>query len=341
MLAKPTLGFAVVDTSWHLVSHLFADKVGGKLAWLALRYLPSPNQLKCLICSNPMCFLLQIYSPLSGNSDCFHRMLFLFICRNGECHNQPDYAAFCVFRSQLSRQNSYYSFEPPKNEFPNRETLNSMIKADCFPWAGKYSSICPICGCKADKTCSKRKMAFYYSKVHQNLDWKRHKLECGLEYQRTMLLFKKNSFLLHEYRLRSKSERKNFASGNDNPPEKEEESDTEALESKHSNDTEVTDLESIAKKVSKEEARFRMFKEAMKSAPDQVIRFQRDGKPIWLSDNPVEVKNCEVCGAERVFEFQVTPQLLCHLKLDTIGELNPDFGSLYIFTCSNSCELPR
>ncbi|TNN05967.1 Programmed cell death protein [Schistosoma japonicum] len=106
-------------------------------------------------------------------------------------------------------------------------------------------------------------------------------------------------------------------------------------------DTEVTDLESIAKKVSKEEARFRMFKEAMKSAPDQVIRFQRDGKPIWLSDNPVEVKNCEVCGAERVFEFQVTPQLLCHLKLDTIGELNPDFGSLYIFTCSNSCELPR
>lgn len=38
-------------------------------------------------------------------------------------------------------------------------------------------------------------------------------------------------------------------------------------------DSEVKALEFIAKKETKEEARFRMFREAMKSAPDQVITY--------------------------------------------------------------------
>ncbi|CAH8585421.1 unnamed protein product [Schistosoma turkestanicum] len=332
------LGFAVEGASWHLVPHLFPDKVGGRPAWLALQHLPSPDELKCPVCLNPTCFLLQIYSPLSEKPDCFHRMLFLFMCRNSECHYKSDRAPFHVFRSQLSRQNGYYSFEPPEDEFPSREIVNSMIKANRFPWAGKYSSICPICGCKADKTCSKCKSTFYCSKMHQVLDWKRHKLECGSKCHDDMLLFEKNSFLLPEYRLCSEPA-DNFTSDDDNNSA--EESDTETSESGLLNDSEFEALESIAKKETKEEARFRVFKEAMKPAPDQVVRFHRGGKPIWLSNDPVEVEKCEVCGAERIFEFQVTPQILCHLQLDKVGELNPDFGSLYIFTCSNSCELPR
>ncbi|CAH8618316.1 unnamed protein product [Schistosoma mattheei] len=333
------LGFAVEGAPWHLVSHLFPDKVGGRPAWLALQHLPSPSELKCPVCLNPMCFLLQIYSPLSEKPDCFHRMLFLFMCRNSECHYKPDHVPFYVFRSQLSRQNCYYSFEPPENEFPSREMLNSMIKANSIPWAGKYSSICPICGCKADKTCSKCKITSYCSKMHQVLDWKRHKLECGSKCHDFMLLFEQNSFLLPEYRLCSEPA-DNFSS-NDESTSEEVETDTETVDLGLPNDSEVKALEFIAKKETKEEARFRMFREAMKSAPDQVVRFHRGGKPIWLSDDPVEVEKCEVCGSERVFEFQVTPQILYHLKLDNVGELNPDFGSLYVFTCSNSCELPR
>ncbi|CAH8639258.1 unnamed protein product [Heterobilharzia americana] len=315
------------------------DKIGGRPAWLALRNLPSPNELICPLCSNPMCFVLQIYSPLSEKSDCFHRMLFLFMCRNGKCHHQADSTPFCVFRSQLPRDNCYYSFEPPKNESPQWETLKSMFEKNSLPWAGKYSSLCPTCGCKANKTCSKCKTVCYCSKVHQVLDWKRHKSECGSKCESRCdamkLLFERNTFLLPEYRLCSEP------ADDRSDDDVNEESDSEISELEIQNDNETKALESIAKKETKEEARFRKFKEVMKSAPDQVIRFQRGGNPIWLSESPPIVEECEVCGAERIFEFQVTPQLLCHLQLDRVDELSPDFGSLYIFTCSNSCPLPR
>nr|CAH8870770.1 unnamed protein product [Trichobilharzia regenti] len=273
MPSKLALGFAASGTPWHLISHLFPDKIGGRPAWLALSHLPSPSELACPVCLNPMCFVLQLYSPLSEKSDCFHRMLFLFMCRKGGCHHEVDQTPFYVFRSQLPRENCYYSFEPPENEYPSWETVKSLLESNSLPCAAKYCSLCPVCGCKAEK---------------------------GVRSVRILSIVQK------------------FIS-----------------------DDETKALESIAKKETKEEVRFRKFKESMKSAPDQVVRFQRGGKPIWLSDSPPVVKNCEVCGAERIFEFQVTPQLLCHLHLDRVDEPSPDFGSLYIFTCSNSCALPR
>ncbi len=37
--------------------------------------------------------------------------------------------------------------------------------------------------------------------------------------------------------------------------------------------------------------------------------------------------------------MQITPQLLSHLKLDKVGEASPDFATVYVFTCENSCPL--
>ncbi|CAH8871173.1 unnamed protein product [Trichobilharzia szidati] len=267
MPSNLALGFAVSGTPWHLISHLFPDKIGGRPAWLALSHLPSPSELACPVCSNPMCFVLQLYSPLSEKADCFHRMLFLFMCRKGECHHEADQTPFFVFRSQLPRKNCYYSFEPPENEYPNFETVKSLMESNCLPCAAKYCSLCPVCGCKADKMCSKCKNTFYCSKVHQVLDWKRHKSECGTNQEAIKLSFEENSFLLPEYRLCSEpADDDNDSDDSDD----QEESGSEISESEPTNDDETKALEAIAKKETKEETRFRKFKESMKSAPDQV-----------------------------------------------------------------------
>ena len=52
-----------------------------------------------------------------------------------------------------------------------------------------------------------------------------------------------------------------------------------------------------------------------------------------------QIPNCEICGYKRVFEFQIMPQLLSVLKLDTsLNEKSVDWGVLAVYTCENSCS---
>ncbi|CAL8093793.1 unnamed protein product [Calicophoron daubneyi] len=330
------LGFATKCPPWHLVSPLFPDKIGGRPAWLALKQLPQPCDLACPTCSNPMAFVLQLYSPVDGREDCFHRVLFLFMCLNGGCHCKDKKPPFAVFRSQLPRCNAYYSFEPPENEEPSLDEVMSLITERKLPCAELFTSVCPVCGCKADKLCSKCRVVHYCSKSHQVLHWKEHKKTCapGLN-ELSGPSFTENKYLLPEYRLISRT----VDDSHDESGSSDSEEEPIPCEGVEEGDGEDAVLESLAKHESKEEARFRKFKELMNPDPDQVVRF--GGEPFWLSEHQPPIEACEVCGAERKFEFQVTPQLLSYFALDRVGHASPDFGSLYIFTCSKSCALPR
>lgn len=54
---------------------------------------------------------------------------------------------------------------------------------------------------------------------------------------------------------------------------------------------------------------FSQFKSRVASQPNQVIRYSRNGEPLWLSDahQPCSesIPACDYCGSEREFEFQV------------------------------------
>lgn len=71
-------------------------------------------------------------------------------------------------------------------------------------------------------------------------------------------------------------------------------------------------------------------------APSQVLRYRRAGKPLWTrrEPKPTIIPSCTRCGAPRIFEFQLLPQLLYYLDLDR----EFDFGTLAIYTCQASCD---
>ena len=163
-----------------LCSFFFPSKVGGKPSWLDFENLPVSNLLLCNECKKPMIFLLQVYAPLSENEHCFHRTLFLFCCKNGQCYKQNSSKCFAVFRSQLGKENKFYSSKPPpdiNDEFLDLDKVKKDV--DRFIESNNLHKLCSLCGCKADKQCSGCHAISYCSREHQTIDWKAgHKVVC-------------------------------------------------------------------------------------------------------------------------------------------------------------------
>ena len=70
--------------SWQLESRFFPSKLGGKPSWLNLKNLPSSSQILCPSCRMPRSFLCQLYANIDDKPDCFHRTLFIFMCRSNK-----------------------------------------------------------------------------------------------------------------------------------------------------------------------------------------------------------------------------------------------------------------
>lgn len=69
------------------------------------------------------------------------------------------------------------------------------------------------------------------------------------------------------------------------------------------------------------------------------MRYHQNGEPLWVSDegkpSKDDIPRCK-CGSERVFEFQIMPQLLNYLHVDSLEE-SADWGTLLVYTCAQSC----
>lgn len=54
---------------------------------------------------------------------------------------------------------------------------------------------------------------------------------------------------------------------------------------------------------------FKKFSKRVARHPDQVLRYDRGGAPLWItgkSDSLIHIPNCQHCDGERHFEFQVS-----------------------------------
>ncbi|XP_029353523.1 programmed cell death protein 2 [Echeneis naucrates] len=332
------LGFLEEAEPWRLRSPQFPSKVGGKPAWLSQRGLPSAAGLECEICRLPMAFLLQVYAPVSGLDTSFHRSLFLFCCRTAECYKLNDNRCMKVFRSQLSRRNEFYPYDPPPED---ESTTDPEHSQNVLPVSGV--KLCWVCGCPGNKACSRCHTVTYCGKHHQTLHWKHtHKKECGSQ---DMLAATTSPFLFPESELVTEPEEEEEEAKEENVKEAEGMEGGDGTQkdvdcSSLANTLAETDLEEMALCETKDSKMFQRFKKKIAPEPHQVVRYSRGGSPLWISSQHIpsgqDIPSC-TCGAKRTFEFQVMPQLLNSLCVDATGA-SIDWGTLAVYTCSSSCN---
>ena len=193
----------------------------------------------------------------------------------------------------------------------------------------------------------------YCHPYHQKVDWKaRHKKEC----QKDSALLSTNDsnkeiekILFEQWEIVLESDDDESLCDSSEDENDAEENDIQTM--KDLNKSKHLDGEELSKYMGNEmnlDKNYSRFKETIKMSPDQVIRYQRSANPLWISCKGVpdanDIPNCEHCGATRTFEFQIMPQLLNSLNLETqnagISESSEsiDWGVLAIYTCNNSCN---
>ncbi|PKU47756.1 hypothetical protein llap_1956 [Limosa lapponica baueri] len=162
-----------------------------------------------------------------------------------------------------------------------------------------------------------------------------------------------NEFLFPEYEILIEPEEPEFPADSTIDPDDEQGAVDTSKDLKEQEELRATDsageafqsldektLEAMAKHETKEDKIFQMFKERVAAEPEQIIRYCRGGEgPIWVSGENIpeenDIPNCS-CGAKRIFEFQIMPQLLNHLQVDSLGE-SIDWGTLVVYTCADNC----
>lgn len=332
-----SLGFLEDAEPWQLQSAQFPSKVGGRPAWLSLRDLPGLPVLECEICRLPMVFLLQVYAPIPGMDRGFHRTLFVFCCKTASCYSRNDSRCVKVFRSQLARKNKFYQYDPPPEEPPSGPDPDPCV----LPGSGL--KLCRVCGCPGSKACSRCHNVSYCSKHHQTIDWKhRHKKECCGQEPCSMTA---SPFLFPEAELvtEPEEEEEDGEKEEDRKDEKDENTQKSADDRSLAECTGLaeTDLEDMAHHETEESKVFQRFKQRISPEPHQVLRYCRLGSPLWLSTEHVPVEDdipqC-TCGSKRAFEFQVMPQLLNSLNVDSGPDPGIDWGTLAVYSCANSCD---
>lgn len=329
------LGFIEKVPSWKLRSKFFPSKVGGFPAWLALKNLPTSDDLSCRKCWKPMAFLCQSYAPIHEKDNCFHRVIFVFICRNPSCSTMNDADNIRVYRCQLKRDNEFYSNEPSTVEEKGSES----------PGAQDFNNLCQVCGSLGSKVCGGCKKARYCVRAHQELDWKAgHKTICKSTDDSKKSVSQSTTFLFPEYLLdQEPEEAEDMDSKSDEQLYKEYEELLKGGAQHMMQDTKIDDGDEerdLAKMAAREtDKTFAKFRTRCKDYPSQVLRYDFGGTPLWVSSHnqPQNIPPCMKCGGPRVFELQVMPQLLVHLKVDSTGN-SIDWGTLLVYTCKDSCD---
>lgn len=239
---------------------------------------------------------------------------------------------FVVFRNQIEVDNDFYSPNPPEEDTEE-------------PAIPPPVSLCQVCGCRGPSSCSRCKKANYCSQSHQKADWPNHKVTCGGECSSSVETSSGSTILFPEFELVIEAEPSELEETKNK--ESEEEANNRRLKEfeklqvegktgdfKDVPETELNQYAQTADEV--DDKTFRKFKKRTQRSPDQVLRYHRknNSEPLWITDNANEiaVPNCDNCGFERTFEFQIMPQLLNHLNEDKL-----DWGVLAVYTCKNDC----
>ena len=108
---------------------------------------------------------------------------------------------------------------------------------------------------------------------------------------------------------------------------------------------------------------FQKFADRVGQNPEQVLRYEFKGKPLLYSDTDAigkklaphsenatakvttsssnagaSIPRCANCGAERVFEVQLTPHAITELEAEDTSVDGMEWGTIIMGVCSRDCK---
>eukprot|EP00736_Rhodelphis_marinus_P007330 Rmarinus@m.3919 len=327
------LGFLEeVENSKHLESRFFPSKAGGKPAWLDPARLPDTTSLTCSKCSKQMMFLVQIYSPGAGD-DQFHRTIYVFCCKDEECLKVGGFGSVRALRAQLPKANPFYPATPPQDD-------DEILFTHDFT--------CVICGLPGLKRCGQCQKVRYCGRDHQKAHWASgHKTQCCADGAAT------SGAIPEETKVSSAHIFPEMEVVIDNEFDDDDDLEHESdLLKKYETDVKTgtaleigeEDLKDLPGR--KEDPCYDRFMASNRRNPEQCIRYSRwnDEAVLWVKSTEQipsdRIPPCDRCGGKRAFEFQILPQILYKLHVENLPAISMDFGTIAVFSCVSSCNVP-
>ncbi|XP_028306904.1 programmed cell death protein 2-like [Gouania willdenowi] len=286
------------------------NKVGGEPDWL----LPSvPDTPRCARCGNPLAHVVQVYCPLEVSR--YHRNLHVFACPVSECRS----LSWKVLRFQRVETETH----PPRGSARPESTVTKVTDwcEDAEQWEdGEVVKEQPEVQLQSPHTVAQMDVSsqleqlrlgepavftpFFISVVDES-DL------CGGG----------DDELQHACELLREYERREGAVSAGEPGGEEKYEKTRA---RHG------------------DASFSRFMKSISACPQQILRYSRGGRPLYISqppaDMPQRVSACGSCGGRRTFELQLMPALVSLLqRTDGRAEAELEFGTVLVFTCEKSC----
>ncbi|XP_031135733.2 programmed cell death protein 2-like [Sander lucioperca] len=318
-----------LDSNRHRSSFL-TNKVGGHPDWLPGISRQSP---RCGRCGAPLAHVVQVYCPLEASP--YHRNLHLFACPGAACSGRSD--CWTVLRSQCLEERTA-SRPAPAQEAPPAATEwcdtaddwgveEEEEEEEKDGWGG---------GVEEDSHGQEETTAPEEKAGEVDVSSRLQDLNLGASREDAPVL---RPFFI------------SVAEESDLCGERDDLRHAQQLlrEYESREGVAVGELEGgCEEKYEKTSARhgdavFSRFMKKISLCPQQILRYCRGGKPLFVSEPPpaaaasLASAACGRCGGSRTFELQLMPALVSLLRRTDGGEAELEFGTVLVYTCTDSC----
>jgi pre-rRNA-processing protein TSR4 len=270
-----------------------------------------------------MVFVCQLYAPTEEvNPDAFHRSLYVFACPSTSCVHETT-GSVRVLRVQLPRENPYYPEE--KDELWAMHLPESWDVHLCKVCGQRGRGKCPVQG---EYFCGKHHQKEHKEYVFDKLEQLSKQLDVHFlpsVMTASELVVEEEPFGEKDEKSRLKAENTLFKSQGGDVEDEDGEDEDEKLEQKDLNEMYGAADETVTK-----DSVTMNFYDRINRTSDvktQCLRYLRwpdqelcsiSNMPLWIRSDyqPNTIPECQKCGAERKFEFQIMPQMLHYLLKD-------------------------